>query len=431
MRTGFSSMSIRKNTLWNLFGSAAPMIIGVAAVPYIYHKITTERLGVLTIVWALIGYSSIFDFGLGRAITQRIAASLVDHKDTESVNITATTGVLLTSVIGVVGSGIGLIVIRLLGVGWIHASKGLEHEIYLSFILACFAIPATTATTGMRGILEGMQHFGLINQLRFILGASNFLGPLLSIYYFGPNLASIVATLVIARVAILLAHYWAVHSYIRFTNSKVSFEESRRLFRFGGWMTLSNLISPIMVIADRFLVSNIMGAAVVAYYTVPADFLIRLLIIPAAFTTTAFPMFSKAISTKDGTAIVIYRNITTVILTVMGIITVLICIGSKVGLTLWLGADFAQKSYGVTSILAIGILFNSLAQVPFAFIQASGDARTTALIHLLESIIYIPTLLLMTKRYGIIGVAIAWAFRALLDLVLMHTQAKRVQNEYC
>jgi O-antigen/teichoic acid export membrane protein len=424
-------MSIKKNTLWNLFGSAAPMIIGVAALPYIYHKISTERLGVLTIVWALIGYCSIFDFGLGRAITQRIAASTIDHNDNMSVNTTATTGVILTLVIGIAGAGVGLIAIRLFGVGWMNANKGLENEIYSSFILACIAVPATTTTAGMRGILEGLQQFSTVNVLKFILGASNFLGPLLSIILFGPNLASIVATLVIARIAILLAHYYAVHSYLSIANSRISIEEAKKLFRFGGWMTISNLISPIMVVSDRLFISHFMGAAEVAYYTIPAEFLLRLLIIPAALTATFFPIFSMAISTRDDSAIIIYRKATKIILGVMGLITVLICVGSKWGLALWLGSDFALKSYGVTSILAVGILFNSLAQIPFAFIQASGDARTTALIHILEALIYIPTLLLMMKAYGITGVAIAWTFRALLDLVLLHAQAKRVKNEYC
>lgn len=403
------------------------MIIGIAAVPYTYHKINPERLGVLTIVWALIGYCSIFDFGLGRAITQRIAASIRDHNNT-SVNTTATTGVLLTLVIGIAGAGVALLAVRLIGVGWMNANKGLDNEIHSSFILACIAVPATTTTMGMRGILEGLQQFARINVLKFILGASNFLGPLLSIVFFGPNLAPIVATLVIARIAILLAHYYTVHPYLSIITSETRSQEAKKLFRFGGWMTLSNLISPILVVADRLIVSHVMGAAVVAYYTVPAEFLIRLLIIPAAFTATVFPFFSKAISAKDASAIIIYRRATRCISGVMGLITILICAGSKWGLALWLGPDFARKSYAVTSILAVGIFFNSLAQIPFAFIQASGDARATALIHLFESVIYIPTLLLMMNAYGLSGVAIAWTIRTLLDLVLLHAQAERVKE---
>lgn len=420
-------MSIKRNTLWNLFGSGAPLLIGLAAVPYMHHEIGTERLGVLTIIWALIGYFSIFDFGLGRAITQRIATFETDHNN-NLVNKTATTGVILTCVVGIAGAAVSLAAIYFFGVSWINATENLVHEIYLSFILASIAVPATTTTAGLRGVLEGKQQFKQINILKFLLGASNFAGPVLSIALFGANLAYIVASLVIARFAIFLAHYYVAYSHINIVNNAISAEESRILFRFGGWMTLSNLISPLMVVADRFFISNILGAAVVAYYTIPAEFLIRLLIIPAAVTTTLFPIFSSAISTKDESANILYRKGIMTILGVMGIIVIAICIGSEWALGVWLGADFADKSSSVTSILALGILFNSLAQIPHAFIQASGDARSTALIHLAESIIYIPILLIMMNLYGITGAAAAWAFRALLDLMLLHTQAMRIKN---
>lgn len=105
-------MSIRKNTLWNLFGSALPMLIGIAAIPYIYKHIGIERIGVLTLIWALIGYFSIFDFGLARAITQRIA-SLGSHQTEKLKTAIATTGVLLTLLIGIVGGLVGLVAIEL------------------------------------------------------------------------------------------------------------------------------------------------------------------------------------------------------------------------------------------------------------------------------------------------------------------------------
>ena len=110
----------------------------------------------------------------------------------------------------------------------------------------------------------------------------------------------------------------------------------------------------------------------------------------------------------------------------MGATALSIFIGAKYGMYVWLGPEFAQKSTVTAYILAIGILFNSMAQVPHAYIQASGDARSTALIHLLESIIYIPALLILLHFFGILGASLAWMLRALIDLIMMHYKAMKV-----
>jgi O-antigen/teichoic acid export membrane protein len=421
-------MSIKKNTLWNLFGSVVPMLVGIVAIPYIYREIGIERIGVLTIIWALIGYFSIFDFGLGRAITQRIA-SLAAHQTDERKKTIATTGVFLTLLIGMVGGLLGFAAIELLGVRWLNSALHLDPEIRASFLLACLAIPATTATAGLRGILEGEQRFKAINILKLILGLSNFLGPIASIVLFGPRLDYIVGSLVVARYFILFAHHLSVRKFIGTSANDFSQEETKQLFQFGGWMTLSNIISPLMVVADRLLISNVLGAAVVAFYTIPAEFMIRLLILPAAITTTVFPIFTKDLSEKNfSNAFALYKKSMKIIFLMMAAITAGIVLGAEFGIELWLGSEFAEKSTAVASILAVGILFNSMAQIPHAYIQASGDARSTALIHLFEAVLYIPTLILLMQMHGIVGAALAWTLRALLDLVLMHVRAMRINT---
>jgi O-antigen/teichoic acid export membrane protein len=421
-------MSIRKNTLWNLFGSAAPMLIGIAAIPYIYKHMGIERIGVLTLIWALIGYFSIFDFGLGRAITQRIA-SLSSQQAEKLKTATATTGVFLTLLIGIAGGLTGFTAIELGGVSWINSAKHLDKEIYSSFLLACLAIPATTTTAGLRGILEGEQRFKAINLLKLLLGLSNFLGPIAAIALFGPRLDFTVGSLVLARYAILIAHYFTARSIISGTRDDLSFEETKHLFQFGGWMTLSNIISPLMVVADRFLIANVLGAAVVAFYTIPAEFMIRILVLPAAITTTLFPVFSTDLANKNYTkSAALYKKSMEIIVLLMGAVTTCIVIGADFGLGIWLGQEFVEKSTAVTSILAVGILFNSMAQIPHAYIQASGDARSTALIHVFESILYLPALFLLMHFYGIMGAAIAWMLRALLDLVLLHARTLKINR---
>ncbi len=402
------------------------MLVGIAAIPYIYQHIGIERVGILTIIWALIGYFSIFDFGLGRAITQRIA-SLAPHKtDEDKINI-ATTGVFLTALIGMVGGLVGFAIIELMGVSWVNSAPHLDDEIRSSFLLACLAIPATTATAGLRGILEGEQRFKTINLLKLVLGLSNFLGPVATIALFGPHLDYTVGSLVVARYDILFAHYLNAKHAVGNAADNISREESRRLFHFGGWMTLSNLISPLMVVADRFLITHLLGAAMVAYYTIPVDFMIRLLVLPAAITTTLFPVFSKDLSGKNLTnAFDLYKKSMMVIFLMMGAIATCIFFGGKFGLDIWLGPEFAEKSSTVASVLAVGILFNSMAQIPHAYIQASGDARSTALIHVFESVLYLPALYLLMQLYGVLGAALAWMLRALLDLALLHFRAMRI-----
>lgn len=421
-------MSIKKNTLWNLFGSVAPMLVGAVAIPYIYNQIGIERIGILTIIWALIGYFSIFDFGLGRAITQRLASSSNIYTENEKIKI-VTTGVLLTLLIGIFGGVFGLTIINFAGLSWINFTKNLEQEIYASFFLACLAIPATTTTVGLRGVLEGGQRFKAVNLLKLVLGLSNFLCPVTSIAIFGSRLDYIVGSLVLARYIVLFGHYLTVKDSIGHDWRKIDFQESKQLFQFGGWMTLSNVISPLMVVADRFLIANVLGAAVVAYYTIPAEFMIRLLVLPAAITTSLFPVFSNGLSEKNhANSFALYKKSLRVIFLMMGTLVLCTFISANSVLKVWLGPEFAEKSSLVTYILALGILFNSLAQVPHAFIQASGDARSTALIHVFESVLYMPTLFLLIRMHGILGAAFAWMLRALLDLVLLHFRAIRINR---
>src|SRR5215471_7527755 len=71
-----SGRLLAKNTLWNLFGNCAPILVAVFCIPILIRTLGKERFGVLTLAWALIGYASLFDLGLGRALTQLVARKL-------------------------------------------------------------------------------------------------------------------------------------------------------------------------------------------------------------------------------------------------------------------------------------------------------------------------------------------------------------------
>jgi O-antigen/teichoic acid export membrane protein len=420
-------MSIRKNTVWNLIGTGAPFLLGAITIPYLIKWTGVERFGVLTLVWILIGYFSLFDFGLGRALTQTVAKKIAEEK-IEEVAVTINLGLFLVIFAGMCGGVLLSGISHMLGAHWLGVSAELQSDVVTSFLIAAAGIPFTTATSGLRGVLEAYQEFGKVNVLRVLLGIANFGAPALTVLILGPELKWMVASLVAARVVVFIAHIYLVGQKSSFfwVSLKKNKGEIRQLITFGSWMTLSNVISPLMVTGDRFVISSIMGAGFVAYYTVPFEVLVRFLVIPAALTAAIFPRLSALLVTDIKSAQSLFRKSVILVAAVMLVLCATAAFGSNFGMALWLGAKFSEQSAMLASVLAIGILFNSIAQIPHSVVQAGGNVRGTAIVHLAEFCIYFPVLYLAVRNFGLIGAVIVWVIRAFVDMSLMFCLSRRI-----
>ena len=413
-------MSLKRNTVWNLAGTGLPLLLGAVTIPYLIRTTGVEAFGVLTLVWALIGYFSLFDFGLGRALTQQVAAARSADLVAELPGLVKT-GLWFTAATGVAGGIILAVLANQLALHWLNVSVPLQPSTSQALLIAAIGIPLTTVTTGLRGILEAYEDFKAVNLMRIGLGAANFGLPALSVMLIGTSLAWMVASLVAARAVVLLGHMWLVHQRlpVGWVSGHFNKANMRGLLSFGVWMTVTNVVGPLMVTADRFIISAVLGASVVAYYTVPFEMLIRVLVLPGALTSALFPRLAVVMTTDAVEARRLYKKCLVLTTAALLPICLFIAVGSKWGLTLWLGNDFAEQSWLIVCILAVGVLLNGVAYIPFATIQAAGDARSTALLHVVELIIYLPLLFFGLKMYGLLGAAVAWTTRAGIDLVAL------------
>lgn len=419
-------MSLRRNTLWNLAGTGLPLLLGAVTIPYLLKNIGVEAFGVLTLVWALIGYFSLFDFGLGRALTQQVSAAKGNSQHAYLPTLVKT-GLWFTAVTGIVGGVLLAALANQFALHWLNVSVALQPSTVQALLIASMGIPLTTFTTGLRGILEGFEDFKDINLLRICLGAANFALPALCVMFISTSLAWMVSSLIVARVVVLFAHAWLVHQRMPAGWASARFNKQRMqgLLSFGIWMTVSNIISPLMVTADRFVISAVLSASMVAFYTVPFEVLIRVLVVPGALTSVLFPRLAAVMSTDWIEAKRLYRKFLKIIIVTLLPICLLIAVTSKWIMTLWLGPIFAEQSWPIVSVMALGLFLNGVASLPFAAIQAAGDARTTAYLHIFELVLYIPVLFLCLNFFGLIGAAIAWNIRVAIDLAFLLVYAKR------
>ena len=116
-----------------------------------------------------------------------------------------------------------------------------------------------------------------------------------------------------------------------------------------------------------------------------------------------------------------------IIILILGPILLIVGFGSSFLLSFWLGPEFSRQGATVMRILCVGVLINSLAAVPFAFVQGVGRPDLTAKCHIIEIPIYMTLLWLLGSNFGINGVAWAWTMRVILDFILLVTLTRRIQ----
>ena len=77
-----------------------------------------------------------------------------------------------------------------------------------------------------------------------------------------------------------------------------------------------------------------------------------------------FPAFAAALVQNRNRAAHLYgRVVNYIFLTLFPIVLVIVTFAYE-GLNLWLGSEFANNSYLVLQLLAVGVFINSLANVP-------------------------------------------------------------------
>lgn len=422
----FSNRRLSKNVFYNFLGQAFPLAIGILSIPYMVKQLGIEQFGILTLVWMVMGYFSLFDLGLGRATT-KFVAEVWGKGRLDKIPSIVWTSITLQFILGVIG-GVGLAAMTpwLINQVFKISCEVLPSAQY-AFYLSALSLPIVLISGSLRGVLEALQRFDVVNLIKGITSSFSYLLPV-GVLLLGGGLVSVVVLLVFIRFVGLLCYVIADIKLVPILR-QIHWERKllRMLFSFGGWITISSIIGPLLVYTDRFLISTLYSVAIVTYYVVPYEAVTRLWIIPVSLTTTLFPAFSTLWGGAEKQKVqVLFEKAIRYTLLSLGPIVLLMIFFSKPILLLWMGEAFAEKSAVVMMFLSIGVLLNSIARVPSAFIQGIGQPHIQAKFHLMEIPFYIVFAWLGTKYWGIVGAAMAWSLRVFIDAILLFTASLKI-----
>jgi O-antigen/teichoic acid export membrane protein len=423
--TSASGRLVARNTIWNLVGQAAPLIVAVLALPYVIRHLGTARYGVLAIAWAVIGYFGIFDLGLGSALTKMLA----DRPDPRGVDQATLlwSGLLLLGAFGAIGGIVMAAISGPLAYRWLNVPVELRAETRTVFRIFAIAMPAVVTLGALRGALAAFHRFDVINKVRIPLGVLSFAAPLF-VLPFTRSLVPIVGLLALFRVA-----NWIVFASLCLKvvpgltlRPAWSVRAVRPLLSFGGWITVCNVIDPIFTYADRFILASVLSMSAVAYYATPFDVVTKLWILPDAMTAALFPAFAESLSARSSNAAWLLDRSATFLFPSLFAPVIAIVIFAPEMLRLWLGHAFAIHSAPVLRWLAAGVLINTMARAPYAILQAAHRPDLPAKLNMFESPFYIAGLIVMIHLFGLEGAAIAWTLRMVLNASVMNVMTWRL-----
>jgi O-antigen/teichoic acid export membrane protein len=413
------------NMSWSLLGAGLPMLVAIVAVPTLIRDLGTARFGVLSIAWMVVGYFSFFDFGLGRALTQAVAAK-VGGPDAHKIPVVVWTALALMLGLGVIGCVFTAALTPWLVSSALNVPASLQDETRVSFYILALSIPVVVLTTGVRGLLEAYQRFDLVNIVRVPLGVLTYLAPLM-VLPLGHTLPIVVLVLVIVRVASCAAYIAMCAKLFPHLRRRTPLQRElvRELLRFGGWMTVSNITAPVLLYLGRLLVAGMVSVEAVAYFSTPYDVVTNLLTIPAILVTVLFPVFTQSSQQDPVAAAAVYRRAMLYNFLALAPMCLATFVMAHAALSWWINPDFAAHAYRVAQLMAIGVLINSFGHISQALIQAYGRPDLTAKLHIAELLAYVPYLWWLTRMHGIEGAATGWVIRVAISTTALWWIARR------
>jgi O-antigen/teichoic acid export membrane protein len=413
------------NTSYNLLGLVIPGLVAFVSIPILVHQLGSELFALLSLVINLLVSFTLLDFGIAVGVT-KYASEVLERNPSSSPSLFWSSSILVlgfSSLFAVIGYFVAPFVLP-----YLNIPASVTDSANEVFQVTLLAIPFVASSAVFRGYLEASGRFDLTNSVKTPATSAIFLLPLLGAYL-GWDILSITIALVLSRV-VLSASYFSLilkvqpelRSYRPFSKKDASL-----ILRFGSWVSVSNIINPIVTHGEKFILSSIISLTALTYYTTSYELVARLTIIPFSAAITLLPHLSSRNITENTLSSrqslkPVYK---TLVLLYFPLTLAFLFFPNEI-LMLYLGDNFAVHASLPLQILSIAFFFNAFAFISLAVINSAGRPYIKTWIDIGIGISFITLCFILIQSYGILGAAIVKFIAIVGDSILLGYFAMRL-----
>jgi O-antigen/teichoic acid export membrane protein len=416
----------------NLGTGGLILVLNVAFVPAMLHSFGMELYGVLSVTWMVLSHLQWLDLGFSAACAKYVARDLARGMEAEAGRW-AWAAVTVQAIVGTVAA-LALWLSAPYLAELLKVDPARREMVVLALRMFALVVPLDLSAKSMTGVLEATQRFDWINGLNVAGALWTFSTYAVGIMR-GGDFRAVVYGLVAFRVVNLLGTLYAACRVLPSMLDREAFatrlairgSRLREMFRFGGWVSVSSGIGPLIFFCDRWVISTLRGVALLPLYTVPLQMLVSLQIIPASGSATLFPAFSvlEASTEWDRLQRLLVRAHRLLLLLLIPVLFTLFYWAPEI-LRLWISPEFAQEATIPFRILLAGFSVGLFAPFSGALLQGAGRPDVLSKVYLAEFPVNVLMTVLLVKHFGIVGAAVTYSVRTVVETVILWVCIHRV-----
>lgn len=417
------------NIMWNFFGQAWMLVITLLAMPFIIHRLGIDIYALYTLIGIIIGYFGFLQFGLGTASIKYIAQYL-SIKDEVNIRRTFWACLFVYILVGLLGTIIIASFAPILVARFLKIPAELKELSVLVLKIGSLGFLVSMLLGATGSVVQAVGRFDILNRVGIILGTAQIIITVILLKYGFSLKAIVIFNIAVQMIGVFVYWVCALRLLPFLSKPTLDIATVKRLFKFGGMVTVSSVVVPILVNIEKIFLAIFRPVSALTYYSVPYAIMSRLSVIPSAFSSVLFPTFSY-FGDMDGSEVnkdLHYRSALYILFCYAFFMIFFVTFGRSF-FALWLGGDFAEKSTSILTILLTAGLINVIAWPSLTFLQGTGKPHIPAVFHLIETIIYVPAAWILISRFGGYGAAFAWLLRVIFDTLLLNIASSIVLKE--
>jgi O-antigen/teichoic acid export membrane protein len=409
-----------RNVFFNLASQALILVTSFITTPYIVNKLGADSYGVVILLSTILGYLSFLDLGLSGALIRYLTecASVYDWERFRrflwsSLIFYASIGPIIISIFALLPSNAILHVINI--------PHNLHNAFTTAFFIGIAAWFVGFLTLPPHAILWAYHRLDMTSFLTLINGG---LQPIFTVtaLFLGYGIVGVSIATLLTHIIVLITTIWMATRLHRSWGKPIWDPQSLKpLFRYGGWLTLAQVVGQVAGSVDKILIGSYLSPASVGYYNISTSLPLKLWIIHGAFVSSAFPLIVslKAHSASSAEVFHIVSRFARSILLLLSPFVLFFIFFGYTFLSAWINDIYARNGLFCIILTSVYSLISGFSSIFHVLLRAWERADLSTKVYLFATLGYLPLLYVFIRWLGISGGALALVLFSVIELLLM------------